>query len=171
MIILDIKKVTCCFTGHRHIPLAKKHIIQEQLEVEIKKLIQIGVVHFCTGGALGFDTIAALAILKLKQTYPQIKFILILPCYEQADNWNYPDRVLYYKILHKADEIRYTSEQYTQHCMHIRNRYLVNYSGYCICYLTQNYGGTAYTVEYAKKQELKIINLANCFSAEKSLRK
>lgn len=46
-------------------------------------------------------------------------------------------------------------------CMHKRNRYMVDNSNYCICCLTEEKDGTAYTVSYAKKQNLKIINLAN----------
>ena len=44
--------------------------------------------------------------------------------------------------------------------MHKRNRHLVDNSSICICYLTENSGGTFYTVNYAKKQGLTVINLA-----------
>ena len=52
------------------------------------------------------------------------------------------------------------SEAYTQGCMHRRNRHLVDHSSVCICYLTGSSGGTAYTVNYARKQGLEIINIA-----------
>ncbi len=45
-------------------------------------------------------------------------------------------------------------------CIVKRNRHLVDYSSACICYLNKSTGGTAYTVEYAKKRGLQIINLA-----------
>lgn len=41
-----------------------------------------------------------------------------------------------------------------------RNRHLVDNSSVCVAYLTQSGGGTAYTVEYANKHGLKIINIA-----------
>ena len=41
-----------------------------------------------------------------------------------------------------------------------RNRHLVDHSGTCICYLTRSAGGPAYTVDYARKKGLRIINLA-----------
>lgn len=41
-----------------------------------------------------------------------------------------------------------------------RNRHLVDNSSVCICYQTKETGGTAYTVEYARKHGLRIINLA-----------
>ena len=31
----------------------------------------------------------------------------------------------------------------------------------CVCYLNRGNGGTAYTVDYAEKQKLEIINLAH----------
>ncbi len=54
----------------------------------------------------------------------------------------------------------YTSQEYTKGCMFKRNRHLVDNSSVCICYLTKNNGGTAYTVDYAEKQGLEVINLA-----------
>lgn len=44
--------------------------------------------------------------------------------------------------------------------MHKRNRYLVDNSSVCVCYLTEDTGGTAYTVNYAIKSGLKVINTA-----------
>lgn len=54
----------------------------------------------------------------------------------------------------------YTAQQYTKGCMHKRNRHLVDNSSVCVCYLNRESGGTAYTVNYAKKNGLEIINLA-----------
>ena len=44
--------------------------------------------------------------------------------------------------------------------MYKRNRHLVDNSGICVCYLTKDKGGTAYTVEYEKQKGLQIINFA-----------
>lgn len=54
----------------------------------------------------------------------------------------------------------YTSQEYTQGCMHKRNRHLVDNSSVCICYLTKESGGTAYIVKYAKERGLEVINVA-----------
>jgi hypothetical protein len=45
--------------------------------------------------------------------------------------------------------------------MMLRNRHLINYSGYCIAYLSKDNGGTAYTVNFARQKGLKIINLVD----------
>ena len=155
------KEKTCCFTGHRQIPKSEIGNIKEKLKQVILGLYREGVVYFGNGGALGFDTLAAQCVLDLRKIYPQIKLIMVLPCKEQSDKWNEKDKAAYSKILYQADKVTYASEHYTRYCMHIRNRHLVDNSGYCICYLNKNTGGTSYTVSYATKMNLKTINLAN----------
>lgn len=66
----------------------------------------------------------------------------------------------YYDILDKVDKVVCLSELHYKGCELARNRHLVNNSSYCICYLTQNNGGTAYTVNYAKNKGLKVFNIA-----------
>ena len=109
---------------------------------------------------MGFDTLAAQTILKLRKELPQLRLILVLPCLSQADRWSLRDKLTYKKIIAAANKVVYTSKQYTRDCMFVRNRHLVDYSGTCVCYLTKSTGGTAYTVNYAKQNGLRIINLA-----------
>ena len=135
-------------------------MIVRKLEQTVTGLIQSGVQYFGAGGALGFDTLAAQTVLNLKKEYPHIKLILVLPCLSQTRGWKEQDVQIYETIKAEADKVVYTSQQYTQDCMHKRNRHLVDHSGVCVCYLTQDKGGTAYTVNYAKKQGLEVINLA-----------
>jgi len=156
-----LRKRTCCFTGHRVIPKYAIINLEKQLELAIIQLIEQGVVYFGAGGALGFDTMAAQTVLNLKKRYPQIKLILVLPCLSQAHSWDKDDISVYDTIKSKADKVVYTSQEYSPGCMHKRNRHLVNNSRYCICYLTKETGGTAYTVNYAKSEGLEILNLAN----------
>lgn len=63
-------------------------------------------------------------------------------------------------IPFKADKVVYTSQEYTRGCMHKRNRHLVDNSSACISYLTENKGGTFYTVNYAKSKGVEVINIA-----------
>jgi len=156
-----MKDKTCCFTGHRSIPEDKKEAIKEALKVEIVKLINQGVCFFGAGGALGFDTMAAQTVIELKEQYPHIKLILVFPCHNQTYRWKEQDVKIYEEIKSKCDKYVYTSEEYDEQCMMKRNRHLVNYSKFCICYLEKEVGGTAYTVDYAKSRGLKIINIAN----------
>ena len=110
--------------------------------------IEQGYRYFGCGGALGFDTLAAQTVLELKNEYPQIRLILVLPCRDQTRDWKEADIAEYERIMKAADKVTYTSEQYYSGCMHN------------ICYLTEQSGGTAYTVNYARSQGLSIINVA-----------
>ncbi len=155
-----MKDKTCCFTGHRDIPEHEREKVKKLLLFTIEKLIERGVIFFGSGGALGFDTLAAQAVLELKQKYPQIKLIMVYPCKDQTAFWSEKDIAEYNRIKAASDKVVYTSEKYDKSCMFKRNRHLVNHSGYCVCYLTRQTGGTAYTVRYAKENGLAIINLA-----------
>lgn len=153
-----MREHTCCFTGHRDLPEEREQITHK-LEQTITDLIQTGTQRFMAGGAVGFDTLAARTVLKLREEYPYIKLILILPCLSQTRGWPEDDIAAYERIKAAADEVVYTSEGYTRGCMHKRNRHLVDHSGVCVCYLTQSKGGTAYTANYARKNGIPVINI------------
>lgn len=155
-----MKSKTCCFSGHRKIPSTLISDICIETEKAIEDLIKEGYCYFGSGGALGFDTIAAISVIKLRRKYPFIHLILVLPCLSQTRNWMLEDKKTYEKIKKSADKVVYVSKQYTKDCMFRRNRHLVDNSSVCICYLTDQSGGTAYTVNYAEEKGLRIINIA-----------
>ena len=155
-----MKEKTCCFTGHRVIPIDQQSIIKEKLEKTLIKCIEEGYHYFGAGGALGFDTLAAQAVLNLKEQYPMIKLILVLPCLAQTRGWIESYKKEYERIKSLADKVVYTSQEYTRGCMFKRNRHLVDCSSLCIAYLSKEKGGTAYTVNYAKENGIEVINLA-----------
>ena len=155
-----MKLQTCCFTGHRKIPTGQYDDLRLRLDAAIEMMIGRGYRFFGVGGALGFDTMAALSVIKHRERYPHIKLILVLPCVSQAAHWTQKDQRLYRNIMAQANKVAYVSQEYTRSCMLERNRHLVDCSSACICYLTELYGGTAYTVQYAEKRGLKIINIA-----------
>lgn len=160
-----MRKKTVCFTGHRDIAPMDCLTIKHKLKNTLIKLIHEGYSCFISGGALGFDTLAAQAVLEMRKKYKQIKLILVLPCISQADKWNEQDKRIYEHIKCSANKVIYTSENYFRGCMHKRNRYLVDNSSVCIRYCKKETGGTAYTVDYAQNNKLKIINLATNYSA------
>lgn len=158
--MMSLRERTVCFTGHRKILPEQQDKVARQLKKTIVELANDGYQFFGAGGALGFDTLAAQAVLDLKSDSPQIKLILVLPCLSQADRWSLNDKEIYEDIKKRADKIVYTSREYTRGCMHKRNRHLVDNSSVCVCYLREATGGTAYTVEYAKSKNLRVINTA-----------
>ena len=151
---------TCCFTGHRQLPSEEQAEIANRLERVIAALYQKGIRYYGAGGALGFDTLAAQTVIRLRESCPGIKLILVLPCLTQTRGWRPEDVTEYERIKTQADKTVYTAQQYTPDCMHKRNRHLVDNSGVCVCYMTEGIGGAAYTVRYAEKRGLQIINIA-----------
>ncbi len=154
-----MREITCCFTGHREIPAEKYMYIKGMLDEAIERLINSGITRFCAGGAKGFDTVAAMSVLAAKESHPEVRLALIIPCPEQADHWSEIDRLNYEEIKRRADEVRIVCEHYTRYCMQQRNRALVDSASVCICYCEKRTGGTAYTVNYAKKSGIEIINV------------
>ena len=151
---------TCCFTGHREIPPERRAEIVGRLERVIVSLYQRDIQYYGAGGARGFDCLAAQTVLRLRESCPDMKLILVLPCLTQTRGWRPEDIAEYERIKAQADKVVYTAQQYTKGCMHKRNRHLVDNSSVCVCYLNRESGGTAYTVDYARKNGLEIINLA-----------
>ena len=150
---------TCCFTGHRELPPEEQAEIANRLECVISAQYQKGIRYYGAGGALGFDALAARTVIRLRESYPDMKLILVLPCLTQTRGWRPEDVAEYERIKAQADKVVYTAQQYTRGCMHRRNRQLVDNSGECVCYLNRDSGGTAYTVRYAKEKGLEIVNL------------
>jgi len=156
-----MREQTCFFTGHRDILKEQYPAIQRQIERETEGLIQKGVVYFGVGGAMGFDMLAAMTVIKLRhERYPNIRLVLILPCKDHDFGWPGEDREIFQKIAEQADKVLYTSEKYTHGCMYKRNRHMAEQSGFCICYFDRATGGTAYAVSYAQSVGVEIVNLA-----------
>ena len=116
---------------------------------------------FRCGGALGFDTLAALTLLELRQQDFPAELELVLPCPTQAENWQERDRRQYAEILSQADRVRYSGSNYYNGILQLRNRQLVEGADVCIAYLKGSHGGgTAYTSALALRAGLEYINLA-----------
>ena len=148
----------CCFAGLKRIPKQDSAEIKRHLESEIRKLIEQGVITFCTGGEPGFDAMAACAVLKLKAEFPRIALVLVLPSLEQPESYRGLNKKIYNQILGQMDMVVYTSEPYYRDCARKRDRYLVDISGVCICYLRDARCAAGYAVDYAREKGLRIIN-------------
>jgi uncharacterized phage-like protein YoqJ len=149
-----------CFTGHRNIAYEDAVRLPALLERVLIDLIERGATTFRAGGAMGFDTAAALKVLEFRETLP-IRLVLCLPCRDQTRGWSEAGCRAYRYILDRADEIHYTSDRYTSTCMLERDRALVDGSDVCVAYCTRNRGGSFYTCSYAVKRDVELINLAD----------
>ncbi|MCM1168014.1 MAG: DUF1273 domain-containing protein [Lachnospiraceae bacterium] len=157
--MIDRSKVAC-FSGHRKLPQDCMEL-KANLEKTITELIERGVVFFGSGGAVGFDQLAAETVLELKENYPHIRLVMVLPCppEEQSLKWSEEQKQRYFEILAQADKVRVLSPRYTDSCMLDRNRHMVDCSEYLVCYLRERRGGTFYTVSYAEQRGLNFFRI------------
>lgn len=154
------KQKTCCFTGHRQIPSDKAQSLRENLDATIETLVGEEITTFISGGALGFDILAAKAVIKAKEKHPGLRLIMAIPCRNQHAGWHFREKNEYEEILKVADDIYCLNEKYCTGCMLQRNRFMVKNSTVCVAFFDGSRGGTAHTIKLAKEDGLRIINLA-----------
>ncbi len=143
---------TCSFSGHREL---EENFNYNKLEEVINKLIEGGFKTFLVGMALGFD-IEVMKIL-VKNKNKNIDIIACIPCPEQSNYYSKKNKEEYDYLLKMADKKVVISENYTKWCMQKRNRYMVDNSSTLVAYLRREKSGTAYTVNYAKSKDKKLI--------------
>lgn len=153
------KEKTCFFTGHRDIPSSDERDIFLKVSGLIEQLYQDGFRNFIAGGAIGFDTLAAKAVIAAKEEHPDIRLHICIPCKGQDKYFSPEQKAEYSLILSISDSAEVLYEHYVRGCMQTRNRRMVDLSSVGIAYCTRPTGGTAYTVSYAEKKDVKIFHV------------
>ena len=151
------KEKTVCFTGHRDIIISEVKPIKEIIEKKITE----GFDTFLSGGARGFDHYAGLMVLKLKEKYPHIRLILILPCNKDimSNKWDNKDKAILSEIILKSENVIYISDEYYNGCMKDRNAKLVELSSFCIAYYKKYKSGTGQTVRMMERAKGEVFNI------------
>ena len=155
----DDSMQVCAFTGHRKIEESHKNRIENLLSRAVEFAYENGCRTFVTGGALGFDTLAAKEVIRFRMSHPDVKLLIILPCKNQSSAWSNSQIDLYEYTLVNADEIEYVSDEYTDKCMKQRNQRLVELCDMMIAYVARPYSGAAQTVRMAANEGRVIYNL------------
>jgi len=154
----DMEMRAVCFTGHR---IIGRDLDEEKLDYFLHRLAEIGYGTFICGGALGFDTLVAEKVIRLRKEFPHIRLHMYLPCRNQDSKWSFFDRRRYKRILDSADDVVVMAESYYDGCMRARNYKMVDDADLCMCYLNNDQrSGTAQTVRYAIKKMVSVINVA-----------
>lgn len=156
-----MKSKTCCFTGHRPEKLTEnQEFIMAGLRKAILNAIDNGYTNFITGMAYGVDIWAAEIVLSLKATH-QLRLICAIPnpTFENICNEDWKKR--YRQVLAQADEVNYILPHYTSYCLQKRNKWMVEHSSLIIAVYNGSKGGTKNTIDYATKNNIKVINALN----------
>ena len=146
---------SCFFIGHRE---ADEQLLP-RLELEIERLIALeNVRYFYVGGYGGFDRIAASAVKHVKQKYPDITLMLVLP-YHPADHPTETPNG--FDGTYYPDGLENTPKRYA---IMRTNKIMVDTCNYLVCYVNHGASNSRKLLEYAKQREIKglirIINIS-----------
>lgn len=72
------------FTGHRIIPLVRQEEVKARLTAAVAFACEMGITRFYCGMALGLDMMAAEVVLSLKDKFPNIRLIAVVPFRDRA---------------------------------------------------------------------------------------
>lgn len=156
--------MTVCFTGHRSIQGV--YYDPEKLDTNwittgtrvfevIHKLLKEGHKTFISGGALGFDQLAAHAVIHHKiHTDNSIELWMALPFPEFERKWPAKSRVLLDNIIGCADKTFYINQgPYSAWKLFARNEWMVDHSSTIVAmYIPNMKGGTKACLDYAVKK-------------------
>ena len=145
---------TVAFSGYRTEKLPENiDPIRTSLKDTVAKCIEEGYDTFLCGMADGFDAMAANVVLEFKKNNA-VRLICVIP-FDDGRKKN----EIYTHILNQADDKIVLSDSYTYDTYYKRNEYMVDHCDKLVCYYDGRYGGTEYTVDYAKKKGIPVINL------------
>jgi len=165
---MPARQESCCFTGHRPSKLPWRYDEQDPRCLALKARMMDGVElayeqgyrHFICGMAMGCDLYFCECVLDLRKRFSDVTVEAAIPCPTQADAWPAKQRERYQALVAACDFETMVSAQYTASCMQRRDRYMVDHASLLIAAFDGSPGGTRYTVEYAMKRGLAIVDLS-----------
>ena len=150
---------TCAFTGHRRIASGHTKPLCDLVDRALEYAYAEGCRTFLSGGALGFDTLAARRVIAFRQRHPDVRLVFMLPCENQDEKWNDGQRDAYGFLLRHADSVIYAAELYEDGCMKRRNEMLAASADMVVAYVSHSGSGSAQTVRIAERLGTPVYNL------------
>ena len=149
-----LKRKSCFFMGHRE---ANERLLP-RLELTIERLIaEENVRYFYVGGYGGFDRIAAVAVKRAKQKYPDITLMLVLPYHPAERAIPTPDG---FDGTYHPDGLENTPRRYA--IVRI-NQIMVDTCDWLVCYVRHGASNSRNLLEYAQhrktKGRIQIVNI------------
>ena len=139
---------TACFFGHRDVT----HDIRAKLQFIIEQLItEEQIYNFYVGHQGQFDSMVRSVLKELKVKYPHIRYTVVL-AYMPDEHIKevYGEDTLYPDGLETVPR-RFAISK--------RNDWMIQHSGYAVCYVHKITGGAAKFREKAEKKGLKVIDV------------
>lgn len=161
------RQESCCFTGHRPTKLPWRYdetdprclTLKRRIRDAVEGAYEQGYRHFLCGMAQGCDLYFCECVLELRRLHPDVTVEAAIPCPTQADAWPAVQRERYQALVSACDYETMVSARYSSSCMLRRDRYMVDHASLLIAAFDGSSGGTRYTVEYALKRGLSVVDL------------
>lgn len=170
--LLWIPAKTVAFTGYRSpkLPDSCSETVQAHLSLllinAIKDSYAKGYRVYLNGMMSGWDILAAEAVLTLRSELTDIRCVSIAPfrkSYFANSNWTPDWKVRALNVYRQSDLALCLSEQYQRGTYYNRDRFLIDHASCVIAFYDGKPGGTKYTIDYAAKTGLEIINMASAY--------
>ena len=159
---LEQRRATCCFTGHRDLPLWEEEKVRTRLRYRLMPMIFDRVAYFAVGGGLGFDLLAAEYLLKVRDEFKkQIRIISVLPYPAYYAGWPEEDIRRQEEIIRRSDKVVCACTEERSDAWRIRNKMMLDGSAHCVCYCRRLTGKTADAVRYAMRQGVILHNTSS----------
>ena len=162
------RQESCCFTGHRPNKLSWGYneadprclALKRRIADAVETAYEGGFRHFLCGMAQGCDWYFCECVLALRQRRPEVTLEAASPCPTQAGAGPRAQQERYARLVAACDVETMVSSVYSPACMLRRDRYMVDHAALLIAAFNGTAGGTRYTVEYAMRQGIAIVDLA-----------
>ncbi len=140
----------CTFFGHRECYGLDIRELQDAIENVIGK----GVDTFYVGHQGGFDSMVLSCLQNLKKIYQQITISVVLAYLptQRIEYDLYADCSIYPEGLELC---------HPKFAIERRNRWMIDNSDFCVCYINQTWGGAYKFAQIAKRHGHKVINLGS----------
>ena len=141
----------CTFFGHSECYDLDAAVLRKAIE----DLIKQGTTEFLVGNHGQFDGMVFSCLQALSKDYPEIRYAVALAYLPASKATQDPyDGHSFYPEEQALCPAKFAIDR--------RNRYLVEASNYCVCYVNHSWGGAYKFARIAKRRGLTVINLGSC---------
>ncbi len=137
----------CTFFGHKACYGLDADIVYDAIE----RLILQGVDTFYVGNQGGFDAMVYSCLKQLRKAYPHIHVSVVL-AYLPTQRREGEDM---------SDTMYPEIEGHPKFAIERRNKWMVDVSNYCVCYINRTWGGACKFARMAKRCGLQVMNLGS----------
>ena len=137
----------CTFFGHRECYGLNSQVLRQAIE----ELIVKGVDTFYVGNQGQFDSAVYGCLKQLRTEYSHIRVCVVLAYFPTVKS----------EYCDMADTMYPEIEGHPKFAIERRNRWMIDRSDYCICYINHTWGGAYKFAQLAKRCGKTVINLGN----------